>query len=581
MVPPEEGLDSRVTPAVSAPEGRSLYHGDCLEVLSSFPEESVDAAVEDAPYHLTSIVKRFGKETSAPADPKRGVFARKAAGFMGKDWDGGDLAFQAGTWKARYRVLKPGAYLVVFGHSRTYDLLTAAIREAGFIIRGSLDWIYGTGFPKSLSLVDGRGTALKPGKEPIVLAQRPLRETSYARQVEATGTGALNIEVCRVGDDLAVTRRSPGSGARGIFGRDDREFIRQNPPGRFPSDVLFSHSETCTSEECVGDCPVGELERQSGGTRQSGTAAQYFPVFRYVAKPGRKEREAGTEGLEVQTFNRVNPGGMENDPRWAPAQRRNTHVTVKPVALMRWLVRLVTPPGGIVLDGFMGSGTTGMAACWEGRRFIGVEKDPDYFRIAASRVAWAGCPGEERDALKRATALTESGTSRRRREKVAIETEIKKLREAVEANTAATLALASRLGPGHGVPAAAPAAASAAPAAAPAAPAAAPPPEAPVTSWGAPAPATTPPFPAPPPPPSPADPSAAGPEGPSSEEAFQYMNRLFAADGNDQTRCAQIFQHFAAQFPVNGQPAADITSLGQRGRAALCTEVAKLLGAGQ
>lgn len=442
----------------------ALHHGDCLLWLATLDADSVDSVVCDPPYHLQSISKRF-KPGAAPVKThgkEDAVWGRKAVGFMGTTWDGGDIAFRPETWAAVLRVLKPGGHLLAFGGTRTYHRIACAIEDAGFEVRDMLEWLYGSGFPKSLDVskamekaagladgaadaigfAEGLGTAIKPSHEPICLARKPLAESSIVRQVLATGTGGLNIDGCRVGTDVTTTIRSGHSGDHGKFGNDGRTGEWENPPGRYPPNTILSHSVTedgndACADGCVEGCAVRELDLQSGpgrgshggGTRTTalgllnddgwvptptphgpasmGSASSFFPCFRYQAKPSRAEREMGCDDLEPGTFNRTNPGGLENDPRWAPQQRRNTHATVKSIALMRWLCRLVTPPGGIVLDPFTGSGTTGMAALWEGFRFTGCEllpvepDDPDHFAIAEARIRYAANnPPPEEQAAK-------------------------------------------------------------------------------------------------------------------------------------------------------------------------------------
>jgi len=225
-------------------DGRvSLHAGDCLDVLATLAENSVDSCVCDPPYHLTSIVKRFGAVASAPAKAgKTGAYARASTGFMGKKWDGGDVAFRAETWAAVMRVLKPGAYLVAFSGTRTYHRMVTAIEDAGFDIRDQIGWAFGSGFPKSHNLGDGRGTALKPAWEPICLARRPLIGTN-AENIEAWGTGGLNIDGCRVGtgEDKGVwpiTQRH----------HDDVTWTVQpvetdTTKGRWPANLILSYPE--------------------------------------------------------------------------------------------------------------------------------------------------------------------------------------------------------------------------------------------------------------------------------------------------------------------------------------------------
>lgn len=313
-----------------------IHLADCREYLAQLDDDSVDACVTDPPYEL---------------------------GFMGKSWDRTGIAYDPAVWAHVLRVLKPGGHVVAFGGSRTYHRLGTAIEDAGFAIRDSLLWLYGTGFPKSLDVgkaIDksagatpeaqqwqGYGTALKPAHEPAVLARKPFKGT-VASNVLAHGTGGLNIDGCRV----SVGKRVPGGGkskrgARGggIYGDGAAEQnASPHSNGRWPANVAHD-----------GSAPVlAGLD----------SAARFF----YCAKASKAEREAGLDA------------GRKSG-------RRNIHPTVKPIALMRWLVRLVTPPGGLVLDPFCGSGTTGCAAALEGLRFIGCELDPRYAAIANARMA--------------------------------------------------------------------------------------------------------------------------------------------------------------------------------------------------
>lgn len=395
-----------------------LHLGDCREVLRELEPESIDSCVTDPPYEL---------------------------GFMGKGWDKAGVAFDPTTWAEVLRVLKPGAHLLAFGGTRTYHRMACAIEDAGFEIRDSLDWIYGTGFPKSLNVGEGRGTALKPAHEPIVLARKPLIGT-VAANVERFGTGAINVDGCRIAttDNLNGGAYSGDERKRDNYSGTDatadasltrlrRGIGEYTPPlGRFPANVLFSHLPDC-GDECEPGCPVAELDRQSGDRRSTLTgrgdpSVAHAPIsdapnrgmfgrgnkasqgalyadsggasrFFYVAKPSRTERDAGCEHIPACTGGEAT--GREDDSAGTHNLRagagrtggaRNSHPTVKPIDLMRYLVRLVTPPGGLVLDPFTGSGTTGCAALLEGARFVGCELDEkgEYLPIAEARMRhWA------------------------------------------------------------------------------------------------------------------------------------------------------------------------------------------------
>lgn len=381
-----------------------LHCGDCLDVLDAMPENSLDAGVTDPPYHFESIVKRFGGANAAPAKDVResGIFSRTSAGFMGKQWDGGDIAFRPETWAKVLRVLKPGAHLLAFSAPRYVGRMQVAIEAAGFETRdclldiidldpaveqfvaslndaqrgalfslvnnagagGLLAWLFGSGFPKShptalefekrlCDAVDvggktawryksdgapmsrespyrsnlanawaGFGTALKPAFEPIVLARKPLDGT-VAENVEKWGTGALNIDACRIEGE------------------------------KFPADVL------------LGDAPSvrGAFPCENGVS-----AARFY----YTAKADANDRIG------------------------------SKHPTVKPLDLMQYLVRLVTAPGQTVLDLFAGTGTTGEAAFREGRRAVLIERESEYQNDIRRRMRLAlGGPEERaRESLK-------------------------------------------------------------------------------------------------------------------------------------------------------------------------------------
>ena len=336
--------------------GWQVHHGDCLDVLRGMADNSVDAVVTDPPYGLS---------------------------FMGRKWDY-DVPSVA-VWSEVLRVLKPGGHLLSFGGTRTYHRLVVAIEDAGFEIRDCIAWLYGSGFPKSLNLDGERkgwGTALKPSMEPICVARKPLDGT-VAANVMRWGTGAINVDGCRVkhGSDVNLfamqRQRAEGTGhsiGKGFVGSIlGKEIPTYKPAGRWPANTIHDGSD-----EVVGLFPVttsgfksgGAYARESGvheggqridGTScyaDSGSAARFF----YTAKASKADREG------------------------------STHPTVKPTTLMRYLCRLVTPPNGIVLDPFTGSGSTGKAAMMEGFRFIGIEREAEYVEIAKARIANAERP---------------------------------------------------------------------------------------------------------------------------------------------------------------------------------------------
>lgn len=339
----------------------NLIHGDCLEKLKELKDCSIDSIVTDPPYHLTSIVKRFGKENSSPAKHgKDGSFGRLSKGFMGQEWDGGDIAFRTEVWEECLRVLKPGGHLIAFSGSRTYHRMAYAIDESGFEIRDQIMWVYGSGFPKSHNVgkkvceYEGWGTALKPAHEPIVLARKPFK-CSVASNVLEYGTGAININGCRVGDEkITINKLEDWSG----FGEHKNpDYNSSVSVGRYPANFLHDGLE----EEW----------------------SKYF----YCPKANKKDRNEGCEDLEQQQYSsdgRETP--IENAYQRNNSVSSNNHPTVKPTELMRYLVRLVTPKNGTVLDPFMGSGSTGKAAVLEGFSFTGIELSEDYLKIAEKRI---------------------------------------------------------------------------------------------------------------------------------------------------------------------------------------------------
>jgi site-specific DNA-methyltransferase (adenine-specific) len=430
----------------------TVHHGDCREVMATLDAESVDAIVSDPPYGLS---------------------------FMGKGWDYGVPGVE--FWTEALRVAKPGAHLLAFGGTRTYHRLACAIEDAGWEIRDCVMWVYGSGFPKSHDVskaIDkaagaerevvsanpnhrphsgaiaaaewfqdrssglitapatdaarqwqGWGTALKPAWEPIIVARKPLVGT-VADNVLTHGTGAINVDGCRVGGgEQPKPCRAPGwdsvnkanadAGYRpGEYQQGDSEY-RPSELGRWPANLIHDGSD-----EVVGLFPG---DRPSNGRRvassrngfamkaqpevdtgygNSGSAARFF----YCAKASKADRDEGCEGLEERDradqsawVRKCNVcGDTFCDPQTSrphcghddfsfvsPSPRRNHHPTVKPTDLMRYLCRLVTPPGGIVLDPFTGSGSTGKAAILEGFRFIGIEREAEYVEIAKARIAAA------------------------------------------------------------------------------------------------------------------------------------------------------------------------------------------------
>jgi len=361
-----------------------LVHGDCLEEMKAMPDCSIDAVVTDPPYGL---------------------------GFMGQQWDA--LPPGQEVFEECLRLLKPGGHLLAFGGSRTYHRLAVAVEDAGFEVRDQIMWLYGSGFPKSHNLGGGLGTALKPAHEPIVLARKPLAGT-VAATVEAFGTGALNVDRCRV-----PTEEQLEGGAGGLLSsqRDGTPYPEENgyepnPGGRWPANVAHDGSAALLQYfpeaggqqgAITGDepsCKMGAANcyghmdsRHEAAPRAEvdRSAARFF----YCAKADRTDRDEGCEDLNERPLHWSsgvqNPGSFQSDNTRKDA--RNNHPTVKPTPLMRWLCRLVTPPGGTVLDPFMGSGSTGKAAVLEGFRFVGIEAAPEYLQIAQARIDFASRQG--------------------------------------------------------------------------------------------------------------------------------------------------------------------------------------------
>lgn len=399
-----------------------VEHARAEDFLRTLPDASVDSVVTDPPYGLSNTTPAKVEECLR-AWLSGEDYDHGAKGFMGREWDG--WVPGPALWREVLRVLKPGGHALVFAGSRTVDLMGLALRLAGFEIRDTMQWLYGTGFPKSLNVAkatdaarewDGWGTALKPAHEPVIVARKPLDGT-VAANVLAHGTGALNIDGCRVGTSKDVPA-SPAADRLNIAKGAERNRTGDTSGfdpniGRWPTNVVLTHPDGCEGDHngagCVDGCPVGEVGRSPGGRsvtgvrsslsasatvsgttwgvdnhksteypgEHAGTAARFFPSFHYCAKASKSEREAGLDA----------PDGC----------RANRHPTVKPIDAMRWLCRLVTRPGGLVLDPFTGSGTTGCAAALEGFRFIGCEMDEAHADLARRRIAhWA--PASEPDA---------------------------------------------------------------------------------------------------------------------------------------------------------------------------------------
>src|SRR5699024_4795472 len=387
----------------------TIHHGDCIQVMNAMPANSIDAIVTDPPYGL---------------------------GFMGRKWDGLPPSLE---WaEACMRVLKPGGHIVAFGGTRTWHRLAVAIEDAGFEMRDSLAWLYGSGFPKShdvgkaidklagaerevvgqspyaarrpnpmggsvyemnaagydvsagLTVTapatpeakqwDGWGTALKPAFEPIVLARKPLAEKTVARNVLAHGTGAINVDACRIGTTVETWPKSRMYGGKSAvsFTNSDETISAQPtgsaPSGRWPANVLLDHHTAAWVDEQSGVLKSGGGDR--GTTSRDGLMGPDSDRGRRTLY----SREAD-EGGASRFFYTAKAAKRER-----PNVNGVQHPTVKPLAIMRWLIRLVTPPGGTVLDPFAGSGTTIEAAIIEGFDPVGIEMEADYLPLIQHRI---------------------------------------------------------------------------------------------------------------------------------------------------------------------------------------------------
>ena len=380
-----------------------LRLGDSREILKTLDENSVDSIVCDPPYHLQSIVARFGNtsvedsnQTGERAKTRADGYARLARGFMGKEWDGGDIAFDPEFWSLCLRVLKPGGHLLAFSAARNYHRMACAIEDAGFEIRDQIMWLYGSGFPKSHDIskaIDkhfgeelittpktdeakqwqGWGTALKPSHEPIVFAKKPISEKSIVENVLKHGTGGINIDSCRVKTENGCPkkRETPRAG----FWKSDENIkskLIESDKGRWPANVIHDCS----------DVVVSQFPNTNAGGSVSGNEPSPVTQDIYGKFNERKSFQAyGDEGSASRFFYVAKPSDTEKNE-----YIDNTHPTIKPLTLMSHLVTMVTPKSGICLDPFMGSGTTGMAAKQKGFNFIGIEREEEYFKIAETRI---------------------------------------------------------------------------------------------------------------------------------------------------------------------------------------------------
>lgn len=338
---------------------------DCRHGLAMLPDNSVSAIVTDPPYGLN---------------------------FMGKKWDYDVPSVE--IWAECLRVLKPGGYLLAFAGTRTQHRMAVRIEDAGFEIRDMIAWVYGSGYPKHRS-------SLKPAMEPITLARKPAPRATL-----------LNIDACRVGNDIITQYRNPMESWRAMEGRTDipesADRSSTTTEGRYPANLIHDGSDEVLEHfpdsagsggsvpnvkiSGYGDGVVGTGSAEYlGGERikvdcGTGSAARFF----YCAKASKRDRNEGLELFpDVQPNFSSGTGLSKNgdgSPRNQEATAKNPHPTVKPTELMRYLCRLVTPPGGLIVDPFAGSGSTGKAAALEGFQFVGFELDPQYAAIANARI---------------------------------------------------------------------------------------------------------------------------------------------------------------------------------------------------
>ncbi len=397
-----------------------IYQGDCRDVLAVLPEGSIESCITDSPYHLTQVSRK-----GSPRQPGTGPFGRHrlaTKGFMGAGWDGGDVAFRPETWAAVLRVLKPGGFLLAFGGTRTFHRLMCAIEDAGFEIRDVISWLYGQGFPKSHDIAkamakasadaarrwNGWNTALKPAWEAIIVAMKPLDGTFVANALKH-GVAGLHIDGARIQRPVPHHDES-GTAPRGRKGEAsaDRRYdenggtnfaMKPGPRGgdsrgRWPANVVLQHAPGCDDSACAPGCPVRMLDAQSGVRASGGRKAGVRKGIGYHGGNGDGGLAIAANSGGASRFFFCSKASPRERSEGLPKGTKNSHSTVKPVALMEYLCRLtMTPTGGTVLDPFMGSGTTGVAALRTGRRFIGIEKDAEAFEIAKHRIMAAAGGG--------------------------------------------------------------------------------------------------------------------------------------------------------------------------------------------
>lgn len=422
--------------------------------MRALPDNSVDSIVTDPPYELTS---------ARPGGRSPATRGKVMKGFMGMEWDGSGIANNPVMWAEALRVLKPGGHLLAFSGSRTYHRMTCAIEDAGFEVRDQIMWVYGSGFPKSLDVSkaidkaagavremvrvdkiknppnlvggvnnggggrpwqieaaakgfhevagdvpvtdaarqwEGWGTALKPAHEPICVARKPLIGT-VAANVLAHGTGALNIDGCRVGNEERTYEPKGTSASAAMIRvpehRAGKAGDEVTVSGRWPANLIHSgcpevlalfpdakgqQGVAKTYGSPMGNAVYGAMNHGTKNPQPRIETETSAARFFYCAKTSKADRNEGLSDPGPQFKHGATLRQIENVPKAG-----NSHPTVKPTELMAYLCRLVTPPGGLILDPFMGSGSTGKAAMREGFRFIGCELSAEYLAIAEARIS--------------------------------------------------------------------------------------------------------------------------------------------------------------------------------------------------
>jgi site-specific DNA-methyltransferase (adenine-specific) len=394
-------------PAVEVGEAR-IFLGDCREILRGLADNSVDSVVTDPPYEL---------------------------GFMGKKWDSTGIAYDVTVWAECLRVLKPGGHILAFGGPRTFHRMAVAIEDAGFEIRDSIAWISSKTFPKSLnvrkaidkaggdgSAWEGWGTGLKQVVEPIVMGRKPFAKGStVAANVLEWGVGGLNIDASRVGtnDNLnggAYSDSDTGMSKNEVYGKYYKQpggYVQ--PQGRWPANVILDEYSAGLLDEQSGVLTSGARKPNVNKSQASENVASFskgmegkiYPYtanadsggasrFFYCAKASKRDRNEGLDGLAdgvagsfVGNVAELPGNKIGANPDKPNLPGKNTHPTVKPTTLMRYLIKLVTPAGGTVLDPFTGSGSTGKAALLDGYKFVGAELTEEYLPIIEGRLTWA------------------------------------------------------------------------------------------------------------------------------------------------------------------------------------------------